>query len=43
MEDKEVWIMWCVDRYVDENCSGWELTLACQQCEEEYEAEKNAQ
>ncbi len=39
-EDKEIWLMHCVDRYVDENCSGWELALACDQCEKDYEAQK---
>ena len=36
-EDKDIWIMYCVDRYVDEGASGWELTLAMCECEEEYE------
>ena len=35
--DKQIWIMHCVDKYVDENCSGYELTLACEQCEKEFE------
>ena len=39
-EDKEIWIMHCVDRYVPENCDGWTMTLACEQCEQEYESQK---
>lgn len=37
MKDKDIWIMHCVDRYVDEGASGWELTVAMCECEEEYE------